>query len=192
MSQKEILSRPFDQSLIKTRPGPGGKKLSYVEGAEYIKRLNEAFDTNWSFKVLEYKIFEKEVVVLGELTCHGVIKQSFGGSDIATNRAGDPVSLADSLKSAATDALKKGASLFGVGLHLYGESGDKYTTSSNQKGPQPMTEKQLTAILSIARSMGWNKEHCLGFCQERFHLPYNQLSKRQASELIEEMKGMAK
>ena len=44
----------------------------------------------------------------------------FGGSDIARHRETQkPVSIADDLKAAASDALKKCATLFGIGLHLY-------------------------------------------------------------------------
>ena len=42
-------------------------------------------------------------------------------SEITKDDAGKIVSLGDDLKAAATDALKKCATLFGVGLHLYEE-----------------------------------------------------------------------
>jgi hypothetical protein len=58
--------------------------------------------------------------VLGRLTAEGIVKNQFGSSQITRNKkTGDLVSLGDDLKAAATDALKKAATLLGVGLHLY-------------------------------------------------------------------------
>jgi hypothetical protein len=57
----DILERPFEAALIKSRRGQGGKTLSYVEGAEYIRRLNEAFESRWSFEVVEHQVLDAEV-----------------------------------------------------------------------------------------------------------------------------------
>jgi len=118
--KRDLLEQPFPQSVIKTRRGSFGKSLSYVEGAEYIRRLNDAFDSAWTFEIVEYKQLGKEMMVLGKLTAGSVIKMAFGGSSITTSRdTGELVSQVDDLKSAATDALKKACSLLGIGLHLY-------------------------------------------------------------------------
>ena len=118
---REILEQPFPKALLKTRKGTFGKQFSYVEGAEYVRRLNEAFEAEWSFDVIEHQVLDAEVIVLGKLTAGNVTKTSFGGSKITVNREGEVVSIADDLKAAATDALKKASSLLGVGLHLYSE-----------------------------------------------------------------------
>jgi hypothetical protein len=56
-----------------------------------------------------------------------VVKTQFGSSRITRTRdTGEPISLADDFKAAATDSIKKCASLLGVGLHLY--NGDKQAT----------------------------------------------------------------
>jgi hypothetical protein len=118
--KRDILERPFEAHLIKTRRGPSGKTFSYIEGADYIRRLNEAFDGQWSFEVVEHQVRPREVVVLGKITAEGCVKSAFGGTSITMNsQTGEPMNLADDLKAAATDALKKAASLFGIGLHLY-------------------------------------------------------------------------
>ena len=118
---RELLERPFDKALLKTRKGTFGKPFSYVEGVEYIRRLNDAFESAWSFDVTEHQVLDTEVIVLGRLTASEVTKTAFGGSKITVNREGEVVSIADDLKAAATDALKKASSLLGVGLHLYSE-----------------------------------------------------------------------
>jgi DNA repair protein RadC len=61
---RNILERPFEAALIKSRRGAFGKNLSYVEGADYIRRLNDAFDGEWSFEILEHHVHGNEVVLL--------------------------------------------------------------------------------------------------------------------------------
>ena len=112
----DVLTRPFDASEIKQRDGRKGKRFDYVETHSVIARLNEAFDGQWSFKVLDRIIEEGEIAVLGELSAEGETKQQWGSKD--RNRGS---SLGDDLKAAASDAVKKCATLFGVGLHLYRE-----------------------------------------------------------------------
>jgi hypothetical protein len=54
------------------------------------------------------------------LTAENVVKTQFGSSLITrAKETGEIVSLADDLKAAATDSLKKCATLLGVGPHLY-------------------------------------------------------------------------
>ena len=113
---REILEREFEPNLIKKRKGRGGMVLDYLETASVIRRLNEAFGSEWNFRILEHGVDTeaKAVWVLGELTALGLIKQQFGAKDIY-----EKSTLGDNLKSAASDCLKKCATLFGVGLHLY-------------------------------------------------------------------------
>lgn len=119
---REILERPFGPEQIKQREGHFGKMLDYIEGHAVIQRLNDAFDAHWSFSIIKHDIIKEtdEVIVLGELKAGDIVKSQFGSSRITRAReTGDIISLCDDLKSAATDALKKAATLFGVGLHLY-------------------------------------------------------------------------
>ncbi len=123
----DVLTRPFDPSQIRQREGRGGKMLDYLETHAVITRLNEAFAGAWSFEVLDFKTMEGEIVVQGKLTAVGVTKAQFGSADIHRARGengekGAPVSIGNDLKAAASDALKKCATLFGVGLHLYEKS----------------------------------------------------------------------
>ena len=74
---REELERPFDPALIKSRQGGNGRTFSYVEGTEYIRRLNDAFDgSNWSFTVVEHHVQSAEVIVLGKLTAGGTEKMA--------------------------------------------------------------------------------------------------------------------
>jgi len=128
----ELLEHPFSPEQIKQRAGNFGQTLSYIEGWAVIQRLNQAFDGHWSFHVESYEVQESEVIVLGNLIAAGITKTQFGSSTITrAKNSGDIISLADDLKAAATDALKKCATLFGVGLHLYSNSESNQEENTN-------------------------------------------------------------
>ena len=119
---RELLEKPFSPDQIKQREGNFGRMLDYIEGHTIIQRLNDAFDAEWSFRIISHEIVKEvdEVLVLGELKAFDIVKSQFGSSKIKRAReTGEIISLADDLKAAATDALKKTATLLGIGLHLY-------------------------------------------------------------------------
>lgn len=123
-AQLAFISQKTPRQFIKTRPGPGGMPLSYVEVGYVINMLNQVFGWDWDFKVLDQQIGKKQVWVRGELSVrarnHTITKGQFGGADIQLNKAtGEPVSIADSLKIAASDCLKKCASLLQIASDIY-------------------------------------------------------------------------
>jgi len=139
----EVLTRPFDPAQIKQREGRGGKMLDYLETHAVITRLNEAFSGAWSFEAVEYKTMEGEIIVKGRLTAQGISKEQFGGSEIDRNKqTGKPVSIGDDLKAAASDALKKCATLFGIGLELYEKKGQGQTQRPTQQRPAQQADRR--------------------------------------------------
>ena len=197
-SVREALESPFPSDLIRTRRGSFGKTLAYVEVANYIHRLNEAFGGDWSFEILEHKIMDTEVVVLGKLTAGGVVKTAFGGSAITHNReTGEQVSISDDLKAAASDALKKACSLLGVGLELYGDQSatserpeeiprrPSAASSGSTPGQGPkLTQRQFQAIQGLADRAGISEDDLAGWVQRSFDVAVEALDRRQASEVI--------
>ena len=115
---KKIIYKPFRRDQIKTRKGRGGKTLSYVATADVIDRLNQTFSFKWSWHIADTIINEKEVIIRGILTAtideEIISKEAYGGKDRLKNS-----SLTDDIKAAASDALKKASTLFGIGSHLY-------------------------------------------------------------------------
>ncbi len=117
------LAAPFDTTFKDTR---GGVELEYITGEQAISRLNETLGVaGWSFRVLEHGINAEadECWVLGELSATfgpaTVTRQQFGSQKVKRSRSsGTPLDIGFDLKGAATDALKKCASLIGVGLYL--------------------------------------------------------------------------
>jgi hypothetical protein len=117
----ERLSGPFDGYF--TAEGVQGPFLS---GEQIAKRLNQVMGPGgWYFRVVETKHAPEadEVMTLGEMALwiggQWVVRQQWGGQKVKRSRqSGNPTNLSDDHKGAATDSMKKCASLFGVGLYM--------------------------------------------------------------------------
>lgn len=85
---RELFEKAFDPSKIKQRQGRKGQILDYVEGHAVIQRLNDAFDGNWSFEILDREVLQDsdELMVLGKLAADGVVKMQFGVSKITRDK----------------------------------------------------------------------------------------------------------
>lgn len=146
----ETVSAKLKSSWIEQRK-VSGTTLSYIGGHIVIRLLNQAFNYQWSFEVVSEeivpslqkqatqwnnqkrqneKVFNQDgspkmeaqppvVKVLGRLTVPGLGTKEQYGSKVLIGGATEQES---AFKSASTDALKKCASLFGIGLDLYGEA----------------------------------------------------------------------
>ena len=118
------LATPFDVTFRDLR---GGVELEYITGEQATTRLNETLGfLAWSFRIVEHGIHAEadECWVLGELTVtigdRTVTRQQFGSQKVKRSRSsGTPLDIGFDLKGAATDALKKCASLIGVALYLW-------------------------------------------------------------------------
>src|SRR5687768_7292841 len=128
-AQVDFLLQRTPKSEIKVRPGRGGMQFSYVEHGYVTERLNLVFGFNWDFEVVDKQMLDDEVIVEARLTVRTpggqtIVKTQFGGAEIKRHNSGTktgrPLSIADDYKAAASDALKKCASLLGIGLDLYG------------------------------------------------------------------------
>ena len=230
---RTILETPFTPDQIKQRKGLWGKTLDYIEGHAVISRLNDAFESDWSFTVIEHHILDDEVVVLGRLQVTDLLKEQFGSSNITRDAStGKTLCLGDDLKAAATDALKKCATLIGVGLSLYSEPAapqkrkpaskptepDKnppekmnQTARAHISDPSPksngnpgqgngnrngdgkndnlITPKQKKYCLTLGRRNNLNTSQVDRLCVDNFTVPFEELTKTQASELIEMLMG---
>jgi len=217
---RTLLEKPFEPTQIKQRQGNFGHILDYVEGHVVTSRLNDAFESNWSFEIVKYRIIKDpgEVLVLGKLTAEGVTKMAFGSKEIERSKDTKAiVSLGDDLKAASTDALKKAASLLGVGLYLYSdqrpdgkpEEGKSETSNKvaptgnekNQPGPnnEPatgdgnggrLTNKQLAMIFGVGKSKGLQTKDIKDKALATFKKNLNFLTKAEASTFINALQAM--
>jgi len=212
---RQLLEKPFNPEQIKQRDGNFGKTLDYIEAHAVIQRLNDAFDADWNFRILKHEILKEtdEVVVIGELSAGGVIKSAFGGSKITRAReSGEMISLADDLKAAATDALKKAATLLGVGLHLYagakpsnqnpnnpntdhnrsGNSGNGGNGSGDKNGGNGngrISAKQHKFILDLITSKGMTKSQLNQHCTQTYGSVVDYINRNDASSLIDYLRS---
>jgi len=113
------IGEEFDKSAIKKRKGAFGI-VSYVGLGEYIKKLNKIFNYQWDFFVEHGQVVDGFAVVLGKLIAGGITKMQYGTSRVTISKStGETTQIGDDYKAAASDCLKKCASSFGIGLHLY-------------------------------------------------------------------------
>ena len=217
---RALLEKSFEPSQIKQRQGKFGHILDYVEGHVVTSRLNDAFESNWSFEIVKYRIIKDpgEVLVLGKLTAEGVTKMAFGSKEIERSKDTKAiVSLGDDFKAASTDALKKAASLLGVGLYLYSDQrpngkpeegrpetpnkGPSAGDEKNQPGPKNepatgdgnggrLTNKQLAMIFGVGKSKGLQTKDIKDKALGTFKKNLNFLTKEEASTLINALQSM--
>ncbi len=211
---RELLEKPFTPDQIKQRDGNFGK-LDYIEGHQVIQRLNDAFESKWSFTILSHEIMKEtdEVVVLGELKAEGIVKTQFGSSQITRARdTKEIISIADDLKAAATDALKKTATLLGVGLHLYNNgngnhsvpgqrngsnhggnngNGNGYSSKASfngnggNNGNGRLSDAQFRYILRLGNDSGLTRPELSNKCQQAYGVVLEHLTKSDASSVIQ-------
>ncbi len=207
---RELLEKPFAPEQIKQRDGNFGRTLDYVEGHTVLQRLNDAFDAQWSFEILKHEILEDkdEVIVQGKLAAENVVKTQFGSSQITRVRdTGEIISLADDLKAAATDSLKKCATMLGVGLHLYNgdrslndrtrqdrsgnndhQGGNGGGRGNGGNGDARITNKQLSYIVNLGKNLNWDFKDLDEKSVRIFGVKMAYLTIKDASSFIETLK----
>lgn len=140
---RDVITRKLPPEKIKQRPGGGGMTFDYVTPATVIDILNEAFDYQWDMRVFDSRREDSTVIVGIELKVQGedgalVVKQQFGCCEITRG-----LGVGEAFKGAASDALKKTATLFGVALELYQDSDvtipsvPRKPASSSEPGSSP-------------------------------------------------------
>ena len=190
---RSALSAPFPEDAVKRRRGSFGKDIHYVDGQAVVARLNDVFAAEWGFEIVSKETLEPagEVLVLGRLTALGVTKEAFGKSAPAVSRdTGEVLSVADAYKAAATDALKKCATLLGVAAYLYSDDYADAPADTPRQLPRPAANndrasaKQVSAIWAIGRKLGMDANTIRQRCYDAYACFPEQLDKKAASDFI--------
>ena len=104
-----------------------GVELRFIPVSEVINRLNKVLGVDsWSSEVLRLERDSHEtdeiiahVSITADIAGKRVVKHGVGGTSIKRVKStGKPVDLGNSFKMAVSDALKKAAQQFGIGLYL--------------------------------------------------------------------------
>lgn len=158
--QKQILHimQKTPKAHVYKRPAKGGGQWDYVTGTYVEKVLNYVFGWDWSFEVKDKGREGNLVWVLGRLSCVAgngsvITKEQFGRADIKKNKAGGDLDYGNDLKAAATDSLKKCASLLGIASDIYGKEEFKEISipdSQLDDSSEPATQSQIEAMNNLS------------------------------------------
>lgn len=173
-AQVDFLLQRTPKREIKYRQGRGGLQFAYVEHGYVTERLNLVFGFNWDFEIVDKQILEDEVIVEARLTVRTpggqtIVKTQFGGAEIKRHasgaKSGRPLSIADDYKAAASDSLKKCASLLGIGLDLYGrDRPDSVEAEATWQGAVERVQPQPVEAEARISSIGGERS---GLCTPR-------------------------
>lgn len=156
-----VLNRPLPKEKIRTRPGGKGMEYSYITPDFVIELLNEAFGHNWSTRVIYHNVHEQTVVVGLRLTVpvegddKPITKEQFGSCEITRG-----LGVGEAFKGATSDAMKKCATLLGLGLELYKDDepeetgpapAPRFTPPKNTNIPRPPAAPARPAPAAPAR-----------------------------------------
>lgn len=140
------LTAPFPREAIKQRQAGGGRALDYVEGHTVIHRLNDATTNCWDMTVksIESKQVGDGTLMMAHvaLTLPGLGTREGLGVQMVHARGGE-----DLVKGCITDGLKKAATLFGVGLELYGPDYAEGEIGPQQTPQAPQRQSPQNAAL---------------------------------------------
>ena len=134
-----LLAMFADEEVRRDAVSPvGGFQPAYIPITAILHRLNASCGLAWSFSIRQWQVAGAEIVVLGELTVFGVARQQFGHA-LMRMHDGQPACFGYDLKAAASDAIRKCASLFGVGAQVY---------ARNESGFQGMGQVPPAAVVA--------------------------------------------
>jgi hypothetical protein len=175
--QLNLLMQTTPAKFIKSRPIPGGGEAEFVEISYIIGMLNIITGYQWDFEIVEEKEAHGQIIVRGKLTIQvqngksPISKTQYGRASIKYpkhHKPGDePLDYGNDHKAAASDALKKCASLFGIAWDVFGKDDmrevqiiDEDTESRNakiaerEKNQKPIDEVQrdVNAQLDVLES----------------------------------------
>ena len=141
-AQIALLAMQTPEKYIMQRKGRGNLTLDYVETNYVIGRLNATFFFNWDSEILEQiidkdnnQIAMKVRLIVRFADGKEVKKDAWGGSAIKFSGT-NMIDLADDLKSAESDGIKKAASMLGICWDVYSGltgNGKKKTSKATSK-----------------------------------------------------------
>ncbi|AOQ24578.1 hypothetical protein MTAT_19210 [Moorella thermoacetica] len=148
----KAFSQPTNRNYIKQRE-VDGRTLDYIEWVVPCKIINEATQNTWDFRILQWQIINPAnefgdenanaaVFVWAELTIPGLgTRQHFGTHDIIKNKKKGTLksNWADAFKAAVSDAFKKCANMFGIGLDLYSDVVNTVATDEYDEQDEDIT-----------------------------------------------------
>lgn len=157
-----------DQIVVKEKLSirvPSYEEIEEFPDGRRLIRKREGFEiSKTQFGSSEIKRYSKDVTQKGNIT----------------HRKGDIIDLGDDYKGAATDAMKKCATQFGVGLDVYGKQREEVET----RGP---SSAQLEALYMRGKDLGMSEEQVDEFSKEQEGKPPQELEQIAILGLIQQL-----
>ena len=176
-AQLKLLLQPTPKKYIRTRPAKGGGTWEYVSGGHVKKVLNLMFGWDWDFEIIKGEVIAGEALVLGRLKVRTggreIIKEQYGNKEIIyktekvfderglpvmitkngklvqeTKSTDIPLSIGNDMKAAATDALKKCASEFGIAADIYAKEDFKAVEFQVEEKPD-FNPDEVRALIEL-------------------------------------------
>jgi hypothetical protein len=181
----EELYKPFPREMEKSI-NKGGRNLTYIPASEVVNRLNRVFGVDgWESETVNQWRDGDTIVAHVRLTAYfpvdghvgqdvayapsrkSISHDGFGGVAIKFGKGSDtPVDLGDEYKGAASDALKKAATLFGVALYLARseEALDAEAVEDAAAAPYVPTEKDVAweNFMGVSKKLNADAKKTLG------------------------------
>lgn len=153
-------------SMVYKRPAKGGGTWKYVKAADVILALNTTFGGFWDFSIitdeataLEMAVKTKSVVVRGRLTITNpstgvsVTREQYGRKDVAFKKGtNEPMDFGNDMKAAASDALKKCASQFGLFNDIYRDNElveIKIVSNEEKEDPESTISEKVKRVIEL-------------------------------------------
>lgn len=150
------IAQQTPQQHIHKRVAKGGGQWSYVTGAYIRQVLNYVFSYMWDFEIKNHGKEGNLVWVLGRLIIKDksgnpkIVKEQFGRADIKFKRGEKtPMDFGNDLKAAATDSMKKCASLLGIAADVYNENEFKLIQKEDKGFVPPQNDKVVPAKAEV-------------------------------------------
>lgn len=133
-SEKQInlLMQKTPDKFVKEREIPGGGKASFVETSYVIGMLNLITGYQWDFDVVDEKEAHGQIVLKCKLTIRtqngkaDITKTQYGRATIKMKKGTQtPLDYGNDHKAAASDGIKKCASLFGIAWDVFGKEDNR-------------------------------------------------------------------
>ena len=165
MRMLNSLSEPFP-SEVEKQLKKGGASLTYIPVSEVITRLNKVLGVDmWSYEIVKC---ERDALDPDYIVAHVrlsatfvptdkapniiVTKDGIGGQKIKRTRNGDILDLGDEMKGAVSDALKKAAQHFGVGLYLARSEESMHLEHAEEQAVSPISSEHFDRLRKVLNS----------------------------------------
>jgi hypothetical protein len=185
------LNAPTPASAVKTRKGGFNKELRYLSGDYVIRKLIEATGGNYSTELMSKDFITIKgkkkgedvdlpaMLVVVRLSIPGLgSKEGFGIQIL--DGGGE-----DLYKGAFTDALKKAATQFGVGLDLYDEDFEPVEESAPVVELTP--KQRVVAKLKAANNGKMSKSQADKAATDKFGVAFDEISDVQFTNWAEDL-----